>query len=340
MKKVRVAVAGLGNLGELHIRHLQNKIANSEVVAVCDVVESRVKEIQEKYDIPAGYTDYDQMIDRETLDAVAIVTNVQTHGALIKKACEAKLNIFCEKPLSLDPEECKEIEAAVEANDTKIFTLGFMRRFNPSHAEAMKRIKAGEIGTPIIFKSTSLDGVSVLEEIYEKVARGAFHPWFFEMGIHDCDLTRWFLGSDLDCVYASGGAYVKKELANYDDYDNGVALATMKNGTCAYIHVGKAAACSHVEAEIVGTKGTLRINSVPRRNRMQIYKDGYIAEEGIVDFLERWEEAFYLEMTNFIDCVQTGRKPEITVYDGTKSLEMAILLQQSYMENRLIRNEA
>ena len=70
---------------------------------------------------------------------------------------------------------------------------------------------------------------------------------------------------------------------------------------------------------------------------MQVYKDGYIAEEGIVDFLERWEEAFYQEMTNFIDCMQTGRKPEVTVYDGTKSLEMAIILHKSYMEKTLIR---
>ncbi len=339
MKKVRIAVAGLGNLGELHIRHLQNKIAESEVVAVCDVIESRVKEIQEKYEVPAGYTDYDEMIDKENLDAVAIVTNVQTHKDLILKACKAKLHIFCEKPLSLDWNECKEIEKAVEENDTKIFTLGFMRRFDPSHAEAMKRIRAGEIGQPIIFKSTSLDGVAVIEELFEKRVRGAFHPWFFEMGIHDCDLSRWFLGSEIDCAYATGGSYVKPEFSDYEDYDNGLALASMKNGTVSYVHVGKTAACSHVEAEIIGTKGTLRINAVPRRNRLQIYKDGYIAEQGIYDFLERWEDAFYLEMCNFLDCVLTGRKPEVTVYDGTKSLEMALILHKAYMEKRLVKSE-
>ncbi|MCC2864836.1 Gfo/Idh/MocA family oxidoreductase [Anaerovorax odorimutans] len=337
MKKVRIGVVGLGNLGELHVRHLQNKIADSEVVAVCDVFSERVAAIQKEYEVPAGYTVYDEMLEKEDLDAVAIVTNVQTHKELIIKACDAKLHIFCEKPLSLVPDECKEIEKKVEENNTKIFTLGFMRRFDPSHAEAMERIRSGEIGKPILFKSTSLDGVSVIDELLDKCKKGAFHPWFFEMGIHDCDLSRWFLGSEVACAYATGGAYVREEFADYDDYDNGVALATMENGTCATIHVGKAAACSHIEAEIIGTKGSLRINAVPRRNRMQIYKDGYIAEQGIVDFLERWEEAFYLEMSNFIDCVLTGRKPEITVYDGTKSLEMAIILHKSYMEKTLIK---
>jgi len=336
MGKVKVGVVGLGNLGELHVRHLQNKIADSEVVAVCDVFPDRVKMIQEKYGVSKGYTDYDEMLQKEELDAVAIVTNVQTHKDLIIKACDAKLNIFCEKPLSLIPEECKEVEKAVEKNGSKIFTLGFMRRFDPSHAEAMKRIRAGEIGKPVLFKSTSLDGISVIDELLDKCKSGAFHPWFFEMGIHDCDLTRWFLGSEIVSAYAAGGAYVREEFADYDDYDNAIALASMENGTCATIHVGKAAACSHVEAEIIGTKGTLRINAIPRRNRLQIYKDGYIAEEGIVDFLERWEDAFYLEMLNFIDCVLTGRKPEVTVYDGTKSTEMAIMLHKAYMEKSLI----
>ncbi|MCB6367495.1 Gfo/Idh/MocA family oxidoreductase, partial [Intestinibacillus massiliensis] len=126
MKKVRIGVVGLGNLGELHVRHLQNKIADSEVVAVCDVFSERVAAIQKEYEVPAGYTVYDEMLEKEDLDAVAIVTNVQTHKELIIKACDAKLHIFCEKPLSLVPDECKEIEKKVEENNTKIFTLGFM----------------------------------------------------------------------------------------------------------------------------------------------------------------------------------------------------------------------
>ena len=53
MKKVRIGVVGLGNLGELHVRHLQNKIADSEVVAVCDVFSERVAAIQKEYEVPA-----------------------------------------------------------------------------------------------------------------------------------------------------------------------------------------------------------------------------------------------------------------------------------------------
>lgn len=266
MNKIKVGLVGLGALGELHLDHLKNKMSGVEVVAVCDIFENRVKEIQEKYDIPNGFTNYDDMLKAGIIDAVFIITNVQAHKEQIIKACEAKLHIFCEKPLSLIPEECKEIERAVEANRNRIFTIGFMRRFDPSYADAMKKIRAGEIGKPILFKSISLDAIDTLEINVKKELQRAFHPWFFEMGIHDADLSRWFLDSEIDTVYATGGCYVAKELAQVDDYDNGFALATFKNGSCAFYHVGKTAASCHVEAEIVGTKGTMKVNAIPRVN--------------------------------------------------------------------------
>ena len=337
MKKVNIGVVGLGALGELHINQLQNEIGSANVVAVCDVVEKRVKEIQEKYDIPNGYTNYDEMLAAGGIDAVFIITNVQAHKEQIIKACEAKLHIFCEKPLALDLNDCKEIEKAVEANNTKLFTLGFMRRFDPSYADAKKRVDAGEIGDVIMFKSTSLDAADTLKVNVPKALAGAFHPWFFEMGIHDSDLTRWFLGSEVKEAYATGGCYVAPELAQVDDYDNGFALATFENGSCAFIHVGKTAPSCHVEAEIIGTKGTLKVNPTPRRNRVELYKDGERREDLIYDFLERWAEAFRLEKANFLQCILEGGTPSVTVYDGTKSLELSILLHKAYMERALVQ---
>ena len=337
MKKVNIGVVGLGMLGDVHINQLQNEIGSANVIAVCDIFEKRVKEIQEKYDIPNGYTDYDEMLKNKDIDAVFIITNVQAHKEQIIKACEAKLHIFCEKPLALDLNDCKEIEKAVEANNTKLFTLGFMRRFDPSYADAKKRVDAGEIGDVIMFKSTSLDAADTLKVNVPKALAGAFHPWFFEMGIHDSDLTRWFLGSEVKEAYATGGCYVAPELAQVDDYDNGFALATFENGSCAYIHVGKTAPSCHVEAEIIGTKGTLKVNPTPRRNRVELYKDGARSEELIYDFYERWAEAFRLEKVDFLQCILEGKQPSISVYDGTKSLELATLLHKSYMEKVLVK---
>lgn len=339
MKELKVGVVGLGLLGELHIGQLQNEIAGVRVTAVCDIFEKRVAEIQEKYDIPNGYTDYDEMIDKSGIDTVFIITNVQAHKEQVIKACKAKLNIFVEKPLSLDVDECHEIEKAVEENKGKVFMIAFMRRFDPSYAAAKKAVDAGEIGDVIMFKSTSLDAAATLEVNVPKALSGAFHPWFYEMGIHDTDLARWFIGSEIKEAYATGGCYVAKELAKVDDYDNGFALAKFKNGACVYIHVGKTAASCHVEAEIIGTKGTIRVNSVPRRNRVELLKDGKESSELIFDFYERWGEAYRIEKQVFLDCIREGRQSEIKAQDGTRSLEIANILHEAYMKDALIKAE-
>ena len=340
MNEIKVGVVGLGLLGELHINQLQNEIAGVRVVSVCDIFEKRVDEIKKKYDIPNGYTDYDKMLADGGIDAVFIITNVQAHKNQIIKACEAGLNIFVEKPLSLDVNECDEIAEAVKKNSGKVFMIAHMRRFDPSYAAAKEAVDRGEIGDVIMFKSTSLDAAVTLEVNVPKALSGAFHPWFYEMGIHDTDLARWFIGSEIKEAYATGGCYVAKELEQVDDYDNGFGLATFENGSCAYIHVGKTAASCHVEAEIIGTKGTLKVNSIPRKNRVELLKDGKATEDLIFDFYERWGEAYRIEKIEFLNCIREGRQSGITVEDGTRSLEIANILHESYMKKELVKAES
>ena len=151
-----------------------------------------------------------------------------------------------------------------------------------------KKIRAGEIGTPILFKGVSLDPDTVLPDHLEGVKNGIYVPWFIEMGSHDTDLARWFLEGDPVECFATGDAYVCKELADYNDYDNGFSLTKFDNNTTAFIQVGRTATCSHVESEIVGTKGTLRVNSVPRKNYLSSFKKEGFVEECQESFLARW----------------------------------------------------
>lgn len=174
----------------------------------------------------------------------------------------------------------------------------------------------------------------MLDAHLEGVKKGIYVPWFIEMGSHDTDLARWFLDGDPEDCHAFGGAYVCKGLEEYDDYDNGFSLTRMDNGTTAYIQVGRTATCSHVESEIVGTKGTIRINSVPRKNYVSAFTEKGYVEECQEDFMNRWGDAFYNELENFVDCVENGRSPEITAHDGTMSLKFCQKLHQAYLDEK------
>ncbi len=334
MKKVRFGVIGIGSMGRMHITNLQSRVANAEVIAICARTESRVRAMQEEFDIAYGYTDYDEMLANPDIDAIVIATGADAHKEQCIKACQSKKHIFCEKPLAKTIADCKAVEAAVAENDTKLFTVGFMRRFDPSYAEAMRKIRAGEIGKPILFRGVSLDPASVLDAHLEGVKKGIYVPWFIEMGSHDTDLARWFLNGEPQECFATGDAYVCTGLADYDDYDNGFSLTKFDNNTTAYIHVGRTATCSHVESEIVGTKGTLRVNSVPRKNYISQFTDAGILEECQESFLERWGAAFYNEMENFTNCVLEHRQPEITAKDGTGSLDFCLKLHAAYLAGK------
>ena len=227
-------------------------------------------------------------------------------------------------------------EAAVERHPELTFFLGFMRRFDPSYAYAMQKIKAGLIGKPYMVKATGIDP--------EALVQGAikFAPTsggiFIDMAIHDIDLMRWFLGSDPVEVYATGATFKHPEFKECGDDETGVAMYKCANGAIGFVHVGRTAPYGyHVETEIIGTEGTLRISPVPEKNLCMIYDKNGAIKECVSGFPERFANAYRLEMENFINCIQNGIKPDVTVYDGTKSTQIAFATTAAYKQGGILK---
>lgn len=195
MEKVKVGIAGLGRLGKVHANNIAYKIPNAELTAACSIMPAELEYAKKELGVTDVYTDFDEMLAKADIDAVAIVTTSGLHCSQIAKALDAGKHVFSEKPLGVNVEECKQAETAVERHPELAFFLGFMRRFDPSYAYAMEKIKAGLIGEPYMVKATGIDP--------EALVQGAirFAPTsggiFIDMAIHDIDLMRWFLGEIL-----------------------------------------------------------------------------------------------------------------------------------------------
>lgn len=339
MKRVNVGIIGLGNLGSVHAHNLAFHTPNAELIAVCRRSETKVKEAKERLHAKYAYTDFHEMIKNQELDAVVIVSPSALHCEQIQAALDAELHVFSEKPLGLSVEECQVAEAAVEAHPDKVFMLGFMRRYDPSYADAKAKIEAGEIGKPMLIKCTSCDPESMID-VHIKAAEHS-GSWFQEMTPHDIDLARWFFNSDVTQVFALGGCYTYKEFEKYHDGDNVFAMMSFKNNAVAFFHSGKTAPHGyHVETEIVGTKGIIRISGEPMKNLNTLYTRNGVVKECIENFQERFAEAFRIEMQEFIDCILENRKPDVTVYDGTKATEIANAATQSFAEKKIVELEA
>lgn len=336
MKHVKIGVVGLGRLGYKHAENLAFKIPKAKLTAVCAMEDNKLKEIKDNWGVANTYKDFDEMIKNPDLDAILIASPSGLHTEQISKALEAGLHVFSEKPLGTSVDECKEAEKAVEKHKDKVFMLGFMRRYDDSYKYAKEKIESGEIGVPILFRGYSQDP----EKFIEGAIAYAGHSGgeFIDMSVHDIDLARWFLNSEPEEVYAIGGCYAHPEFAKYKDGDNVSALMKFKSGAMAFLFAGRTAPHGYnVETEIIGTKGILRIGSVPQKNLVEILDNSGVRKECSQDFLERFEESYLNEVNEFINCIIEKRKPKVTVYDGTKTTEIAYKCKEAFETGVLVK---
>ena len=335
MRKVKIGIIGVGRLGYEHASNIANSVPNTELVAVCDSNAARAKEVAENLGVEKYYGDPHQLCADPEVEAVVIVTNTDSHTDMIKIAMEAGKHTFSDKPLSDTVEKCREAEAVVKAHPELTFMLGFMRRYDKSYALAKEKIDNGDIGDVILVRCYSQDPVSIIEGTLEYAPRSGGQ--FIDMNIHDIDLIRWLTNSEPRNLWSIGGCFEFKQYKNWDDGDNVATMMQCENDAMAFMYAGRAAAHgSHVETEIIGTKGTLRIAAVPTSSMLEVMNEHGVCQECFQDFITRWHEAYITEMEVFANAVlnQTAATP--TVEDGTKNTQIAFRCKESFLENKMI----
>lgn len=329
MKKISIGLVGLGRLGEQHAVNIATRVRGAELAALCDMNGEKLNAVADRLGVAARYGDFAAMCADPSLDALVLASPSALHTGQIALALDAGKHVFTEKPLGVTVGECLQAEEAVAKHPDKIFMIGFMRRFDPSYRYAKEKIAAGDIGRIVLFRAYSQDPESAIDGAI------AFAPHsggqFLDMAVHDIDLARWFTGSEPEEVWAIGGCYAHPEFARYNDGDNVSCLMKFRDGAMAFLFAGRTAPHGYnVETEIIGTKGILRIASVPQLNLVEILDDGGVRRECSRNFLERFDESYVAEMREFVDCVRSGRRPEATVRDGTRVSEIAYKCRESF----------
>ncbi len=336
MNKIKIGSVGLGRLGLRHAENIAARIENAELAALCDLNREMLDKTADRLNVKHRYTDFREMIRLEGLDAVVIVSPSALHTGQIADALDAGLHVFSEKPLGVTVEECRQAEKAVERHPDRVFMLGFMRRFDESYMYAKKKVAAGEIGKIVLFRSYSQDP----EKFIDGAIKFAPHSGgqFLDMAVHDIDLARWFIGDEPETVYAIGGCYAHPEFANYRDGDNVSCLMKFRNDSMAFLFAGRTAPHGYnVETEIIGTKGTLRIASVPQKNLVEVLDNSGVRKECSENFLERFESSYRNEVQEFVNCIIEKRKPDVSVYDGTRVSEIAYKCKESFEKGELLK---
>lgn len=336
-KQISVGLVGLGRLGRQHADNLAHRIPNCKLMAVCSVIPEEVEEAQQELNVPYGYTNYEDMLRNQELDAIFIASPSSYHCEQIEQALEAGFHVFSEKPLGLYMEEALRVQKAVRKHPNQLFMLGFMRRYDRSYAYAKKQIEAGAIGEPVLIRCYGIDPAQAMPGFMQFAKSNYSGGLFLDMAIHDLDLARWYLGVEAERVWAIGGSHRYTELAELNDAETGAALVQFAGNKMGIFVAGRNCAHGyHIETEIIGTQGSLRIGTVPEKNQVMILDDRGVVRECANGFLERFEQAYMDEAVEFVQAILEGRQPKVTVEDGVLSTALGYACKESYESGQLV----
>ncbi len=328
MKTLRCGVIGLGRLGYRHAVNLAGSIADASLLAVSDSSEEALSRFGQTYPSVPQFSDYKELLALEELDAVIIASSTTMHAVMIADAIKAGKAIFCEKPLSLDLDEARAIQALV--SEYGVFVqLGFMRRFDTAYLKAKERIDNNEVGRPISLLGISRD--PSCPPIEFATSSGGL---ILDLCVHDLDLCRWFAGSEAVEIYARGGVVRYEELAEVNDIDHVNIDVRFANGFLASLEGSRNSQYGYdVRTEIICSEGALFVGALQDAPLQQLGPKG-INVDTIPGFLERFAHAYLHELECFVQDVLAGKKPSVGVEDGVAALELCIAANVSLATNR------
>lgn len=330
---LNLGVIGLGRIGKVHIESITTRVRGAKVKAVAEpFLNDEGREFAKKHGIENIYTDYKEILKDKEIDAVVICSSTNTHANISKEAALAGKHVFCEKPIDHDLEKIKEVIKTVEETKVK-YQVGFNRRFDHNFRAIKDAVLAGKVGEPQIIKVTSRDPEAPPVE-YVKVSGGIF----LDMTIHDFDMMRFLSGSEVEEVYAVGGALINKEIGEAGDIDTAIITLNFASGAMGVIDNSREAAYGYDQrAEVFGSKGAIETKNDSNSTAVISTKDGVTGEKPLYFFLERYMASFSQEMQEFVDAIINDTETPVTVIDGLKPVLIGIAAKKSLVEKRPVK---
>ena len=332
MRKLGVGVLGVGEMGKRHAENLRRLVPEARLVAIADASAERARLVANELEIENWYSSLEAMVERKDLEAVLIATPDKFHAKAVETAVRAGKDVLCEKPLALNLADARAALDAV-ANAGRRLQVGFMRRYDPGYAAAMKRIEAGEIGIPVIFKSLGRDKEWAPIAAYESRINGML---FYTNSIHDFDLARWLMQDEVSAVHAYTTTTIRPELAAHGDLVASVVNLTYRRGAIGNVESYAQAIYGYdVRTEIIGSKGSIFVGSLQHAPAVFLSARG--GERSLADhFLVRFADAYLAEVRDFVHNMLHDLAPRVTGDDGLKALAIAVAAEKSHLQAKPI----
>ena len=325
---IKVAVIGMGQMGTHHANNYR-KIPQVELYACCEWNDKRRAEVAEEYGCKV-YKDYKECLADPEIDAVSIVLPDNMHREAVEYAVKYGKHILLEKPLAKELEDGKALYELTKDYD-KVFTVGFLLRYDYRFASIKEALDKGELGD-IIHIYARRNSPIVGPRRYIGASDLSMHVM-----IHDIDYINWFMGCRPVSVFAKGRSVL---LAEHNMKDVIYAIVTYENGAIANLEAcwvlpENSPTIIDDRCEIVTTNGVAYVEPCDKGIKFVtpqkiLYPDS--RHWNYVNGLPQGDLSE--EIMAFINCVSTGKRSIVTPEQAYLSLQVVDAIERSMKEGK------
>lgn len=342
---LKVGVVGCGWIASVAHLPCYRVMPNAKVVAVMDAVKERAQSTARNFHIEKWYSDYEEMLKDDEIEAVDICSPPDAHTEQSIKAAQNGKHILCEKPISTSMEDAQRLESEVKKADVKFMT-GFTYRFHPLVQKAKD-----EVSNPKFLRISYSFRPSVGSNhwVHDFNKSGGF---LVEQAVHWFDLFRWFSGR-AKSIYA-------REQAN-PPFQNVAALISYENEALGLINYNSNSSLSFFLLTVENPEksamaklallpnrhgGLLQVNDRSRKRRSyylnswgrhKTWRQASLPSSLVMSRIQNSRLVpFYKEIEQFVHSITSNKSPQVTLQDGIESLKLATAAKKSIDQKKEI----
>jgi myo-inositol 2-dehydrogenase/D-chiro-inositol 1-dehydrogenase len=303
-RDLRIAVVGAGMMGGDHVARITQRISGARVAAIVEPDATRANAAAANAPGAVVRTDIRQALEKDDLDAVLIATPGGLHEPVLLPSIEARVAIFCEKPLTPDSESALRILEAEQKLDRPHIQVGFMRRFDAEYVGLRQLIASGEAGALMLMhcahrNPSAPPGFTDAMLITDSV-------------VHELDVVPWLAGERIVAVETRKPR--RNSLAPAGLHDPQLVLIELASGVIATVEINVSVQFGYqVVTQAVFEHGVAEIG---RTAGLEVWRDGRWGGAEHMSFKTRFGAAFDAQIQRWVDAVHRGTIDGASAWDG------------------------
>ncbi len=296
MQELRVGIVGAGAIGADHARRITERTSGAKVVAVVDPNEERAREVAAIAGGADVLTAIDALIATDRVDAVMICSPGRFHEAALLPALEARLPIFCEKPLTPDSASGERVLEAEQRLDRPHIQVGFMRRFDAEYMRLRELVASADAGELLMIHAAHRNARPTNPEYVQQ-------NLIDDSVVHEFDVLSWVAGSPVRSVTVRQGRRNSLSLPHL--HEPILVLMELDNGVLVDVEMNVSAQFGYqVTTEAVFEKGVARIG---QPSGLELWQEGAFRKAEHTYYDTRFAQAFDTEVQRWVNAVRDGR---------------------------------